>query len=302
MEGDAKSLTTFKAIAPALTIDQAKEQLKTYRDLEQALKEDGDFVKFWTKQGKKDCPTKHWRTKIERFFGLSCIIIKDWREIEKDDSVTYFRRASAFKPGTELRHEAEGACNTKEKIRSMDECTYNVKKKMERQRKNWGIDFITKLAEQELKRDIARSPHNSMTHAETRAKNRAVLEFVGFGEVSAEEMPEKEADYTDVIESEERPTASTTPPKVKSVTKKKETEQTLSKTISEAQKRLVFARCQQFGCPEEHLKTYLQSEFGITSRNDIEKGWMDKILGWIQSYETIKSEGSEGEDTENELS
>ena len=142
-------------IMPIMKIDEMVATFDEYQKLREKLERDGDFTKFSTSQGDKKAPTKQWRVKLERFFGLSAEITKDWDTKEDDNSITYHKRARVTHLRSGLFHEATGACNTKEK-----------------------------------ERDMAKKYHNAESHAETRAKNRAVLEFVGFGEVSAEELTE----------------------------------------------------------------------------------------------------------------
>jgi len=142
-------------IMPVMKIDEMVATFDEYQKLREKLEREGDFIKFSTSQGDKKAPTKQWRVKLERFFGLSVEIIKDWDTKEDDNSITYHKRARVTHLGSGLFHEATGACNTKEK-----------------------------------ERDMAKRYHNAESHAETRAKNRTVLEFVGFGEVSAEELTE----------------------------------------------------------------------------------------------------------------
>jgi len=142
-------------IMPVMKIDEMVATFDEYQKLREKLEREGDFIEFSTSQGKKKAPTKQWRVKLERFFGLSVEIIKDWDTKEDDNSITYHKRARVTHLGSGLFHEATGACNTKEK-----------------------------------ERDMAKRYHNAESHAETRAKNRTVLEFVGFGEVSAEELTE----------------------------------------------------------------------------------------------------------------
>lgn len=156
---------------PAMKIEQAVEAFDEYQKLREKLEREGDFVEFKTREGKKKAPTKQWRVKLERFFGLSVEIVREWETREEDGSITYHKRARVTHPKTGLFHEATGACNTKEK-----------------------------------ERDGAKKYHNAETHAETRAKNRAVLEFVGFGEVSAEEIEEN--GYQ--VHTEEKPKPSKT--------------------------------------------------------------------------------------------
>jgi len=182
---EKNSLVETRAIMPAMQIDEAVEAFSLYQQLRDRLKNDGDFILFDTSQGKKETPTKQWRVKLERFFGLSVEIAERWETQERNDgSITYHKKARVTHPRTGLYHEATGACNVNEKIRTLGQITYQIKK----YHKDWSDNFIQDRAKDILRDEVAKAPHNTETHAETRAKNRAVLEFVGFGEVSAEEM------------------------------------------------------------------------------------------------------------------
>jgi len=171
-------------LMPAMKIDEVVSAFDEYQKLREKLERDGDFVEFNTTAGKKKAPTKQWRVKLERFFGLSIEINKEWESKEENNSITYHKRARAIHPKSNLFHEATGACNTNEKIRTIEQILYQIKNS----HKDWSDDFIAKRAKIILRDEIAKAPHNAESHAETRAKNRAILEFVGFGEVSAEEL------------------------------------------------------------------------------------------------------------------
>jgi len=171
-------------LMPAMKIDEVVGAFDEYQQLREKLEKDGDFVEFITPQGKKKAPTKQWRVKLERFFGLSVEIVKEWESKEENGTTTYHKRARVTHTKSGLFHEATGACNTNEKIRTLEQIKYQIKSKHD----NWSDDFIQSRAKDILRDEISKSPHNAESHAETRAKNRAVLEFVGFGEVSAEEI------------------------------------------------------------------------------------------------------------------
>jgi len=146
-----KSITNYVKLE--VTTDQALEMWEQYQSLKDKLQKEGDFILFKTSQGPKEAPTKQWRTKLERFFGLSVKIVSQTRWAINGDWIYKVNARVSNKGG--LYHEATGACSTEEKAHSG-----------------------------------TRKHHDAITHAETRAKNRAVFEFVGFGEVSAEEMEE----------------------------------------------------------------------------------------------------------------
>ena len=146
-------------LMPAMSVDETVSAFKEYQSLRKKLAEKGDFVSFGSGKGEKEAPTKQWRVKLSRYFGLCAEITKEWDTKEDDNSITYHKRARVTHIKTGLFYEATGACNTGEK-----------------------------------ERDGAKKYHNAESHAETRAKNRVVFEFVGFGEVSAEEMTGSEGD------------------------------------------------------------------------------------------------------------
>jgi len=168
----------------AMKIDEVVGAFDEYQQLRERLERDGDFTEFDTSQGKKKAPTKQWRVKLERFFGLSVEIPKEWESKEENGTMTYHKRARAIHAKSGLFHEATGACNTNEKIRTLGQIVYSIKIK----NPDWSDNFIQNRAKDILRDEISKAPHNAESHAETRAKNRAVLEFVGFGEVSAEEL------------------------------------------------------------------------------------------------------------------
>jgi len=63
--------------------------------------------------------------------------------------------------------------------------------------------------------DERRREHDTESKAHTRAKNRAISDLIGFGQVSAEEVGEPkfvEAEQTEVKPSEEKPRAKVGPP------------------------------------------------------------------------------------------
>ena len=158
-----KAKTSF--VEHAVSIEGMLAQWKTYEELKKKLRGDGDFVKFQGRDGEMEAPTKKWRVKLERFFGISVEII-DVKETQmRNGEVVYTVKARASHPSGAY-HEAMGVCTTEEKLHSR-----------------------------------ARRFHDALTHAETRAKNRAVFEFVGMGEVSKEELEEpdgitqKQKDY-----------------------------------------------------------------------------------------------------------
>lgn len=99
-------------------------------------------------QGKQH-PTKLFANKISRFFGLSVQIVKADKEVT-DDGFTIHIWARATAPNGQYR-DGDGHCSSGE-------------------------------------RNFTHLEHDVYATAVTRAKNRAILELVGFGEVSKEEI------------------------------------------------------------------------------------------------------------------
>jgi len=154
-----EKVQTPQIVRPLVTSEEALKAFNEYQLLKKKLRGEGDFVEFTDSKGqKKEAPTKQWRTKLTRFFGISVEIVKEEVEYLQDGSFVYKVTARAKAPNG-LYMEADGSCWSKTKEKA-----------------GMGKDIY----------------HLTRSHAITRAKNRAVLELVGFGEVSAEEIEEEE--------------------------------------------------------------------------------------------------------------
>ena len=153
-----EKVQTPQIVRPLVTSEEALKAFNEYQLLKKKLRGEGDFVEFTDSKGqKKEAPTKQWRTKLTRFFGISVEIVKEEVEYLQDGSFVYKVTARAKAPNG-LYMEADGSCWSKTKEKA-----------------GMGKDIY----------------HLTRSHAITRAKNRAVLELVGFGEVSAEEIEEE---------------------------------------------------------------------------------------------------------------
>jgi len=140
-------------IMPAGTVEQALEAFKQYQELKHRLGTAEDFQRI----GDKTHPKKSFVRKVQRFFNVSCEIIQDEPLYDKNGKIiAWLAKARATHLATGAYQEADGSCGFEEK---------NEKQ---------------------------RTIHNIRAHAITRAKNRAILDLVGFGEVSAEEINERE--------------------------------------------------------------------------------------------------------------
>lgn len=144
-------------ITPAGSIEDILQQWDMYQELKRRIGTPEDFQKI----GEKHHPKKSFVRKIQRFFNVSCEIVQDepLRD-EKGKIVAWLAKARAIHLATGAYQEADGSC---------------------------GFD--------EKKQPNQRTIHNIRAHAITRAKNRAILDLVGFGEVSAEEIGEYEIQH-----------------------------------------------------------------------------------------------------------
>ncbi|MCS1351182.1 hypothetical protein [Mechercharimyces sp. CAU 1602] len=146
-------------ITPAGSVEETVNQFRLYQELKQKIGQDEDFQKI----GEKRHPKKSFVRKVQRFFNLSCEIVQDEPLKEDGKIIAWLAKARAVHLGTGAYQEADGACSFDEKV---DRQGKPVKKQQ--------------------------TIHNIRAHAITRAKNRAILDLVGFGEVSAEEINHQE--------------------------------------------------------------------------------------------------------------
>lgn len=141
-------------IMPAGTIEQALEAFNQYQQLKERLGSKEDFQQI----GDRKHPKKSFVRKVQRFFNVSCEIIQDepLTDPKTGKIIAWVAKARAIHLATGAFQEADGSCGFEEKAEKQ------------------------------------RTIHNIRAHAITRAKNRAILDLVGFGEVSAEELNERE--------------------------------------------------------------------------------------------------------------
>jgi hypothetical protein len=158
----AEVVPSTSMIMPAGSIDQAVEQFELYQELKLKLGTPEDFQQI----GSKKHPKKSFVRKVQRFFNVSCELVEimPFRD-ETGKVIAWLAKARAVHLGTGAFQEGDGACSYEEKTAD------------------------DPYAEKRL-----RTIHNVRSHAVTRAKNRAILDLVGFGEVSAEEFNLRDGD------------------------------------------------------------------------------------------------------------
>jgi len=170
-------------------------------------------------QGKDFLKKSYWR-RIAKCFGLSLSLDKEWKENNEDGSLTFYAVYTATAPNGQSC-AGDGACSTAEK-------------------------------------GLEKSHHNARATAHTRAKNRAISDLVGGGEVSAEE-----------INGDHQPS-------------KSPTEKDL--LISPAQAKRLFAVAKSKGYNNEAIKAHLVLEYGLEHSKDIKR----------ESYEQVVEDFSKG--------
>jgi len=214
-------------IKPLVNPDEALQAFNEYQTLKKKLRGDGDFVEFKDKKGnKREAPTKQWRTKLTRFFGISVEIIKEEVEYLQDGTFVYKATARAIAPNG-LYVDGDGTCWSKTK---------------------------------ESKDAVKDIYHLTRSHAITRAKNRAVLELVGFGEVSAEEIEEGE-----------------TPREAE-----KETAQSQHKECNTSKKEYwdkIWSMIRERGITTKEIMNFI----GVKSLRDIPREKMDKVKELLEA-------------------
>lgn len=150
-------------VVPAVTPAQAKEAWKMYQDLKKAVLTPDDYLEISTFQQGKGSVKKRsilksgWR-KLATFFNLSVDIVKEERR-EYDMPTPYFVWECTVKAS---------AANGRFMI-GTGSCASNERK-------------------------FAHAEHDVRAMAETRAKNRAISDLIGGGEVSAEEVEQQKAE------------------------------------------------------------------------------------------------------------
>ena len=168
-------------IMPLVSPDEARSQMHAYQELCAAVLTDDDYQEFTEKKkvnGRYESVTKRFKKKsavkkLQTYFGISVDVIDEatHRDDLGDGHFGFRTKARATSPGG--RHvEAMAGCATHE----------------ERFEMNRYDDETEVRFAQRQKKALARSYHDVLSTAETRATNRAVMNLVSPGEVTAEEI------------------------------------------------------------------------------------------------------------------
>ena len=142
------AVTESRLIQPAGTIEEALAGFHNYQELQSKLGTPDDFQSI----GQRSFPKKSFVRKVQRYFGLSAEIIRDEPVVVKDKLIGWTATVRAMHAPTGAFQDGDGSCGIEEKATGQG------------------------------------TIHNLRAHAVTRAKNRAVMDLVGFGDVTADEM------------------------------------------------------------------------------------------------------------------
>lgn len=157
-------------------VDEVVELYDQFEQLKDRLLDDNDVVEI----DRRPHVTKSGWRKIATAFNVSVEILDTDREID-DGVIRYTARAEAVAPNgkraTSMAVATSTESNFTERLDGPDDET----------RDEDDVLFVDG-AWRRLRDPRAVSEHNVATLAETRAKNRAISDLVGGGEVSAEEM------------------------------------------------------------------------------------------------------------------
>ncbi len=152
------SIEKSNFVAPAMSASQAKEAMQRLKELKVALLEESDYQQIQTGSGpKKFIKRSGWR-KLQFAFGISDERVNQERLVI-DGAIVYRVTVRAIHKPSGQQAEGTAQCSSKESGRE-------ASKHME---------------------------HDLLAIAETRAKNRAISDLIGSGEVSAEEMSAMDA-------------------------------------------------------------------------------------------------------------
>lgn len=240
-------------ITPAGSIKDAIDQFNLYQQMKQAIGQSEDFQKI----GDKHHPKKSFVRKVQRFFNLSCEITQD--EPLKDSEgniIAWLAKAKAIHLATGAYQEADGSCGFDEKVDKYG----NPNKRQQ-------------------------TIHNIRAHAVTRAKNRAILDLVGFGEVSAEEINESEYDrqLQQSYQQQQYQQQYQAEPAHGNHSKKRQ----LNGMATEQQRKAIFASAKSKGLTDDEIKSIVKFYTGKESSKELTKQEASELI------ETFKTESLE---------
>jgi hypothetical protein len=172
---EARPLTSATGVMPIVTPEEARAQMLAYTALVAAVIGEEDYQTF-TERGKtKKFKKKSAVKKLQTYFGFTVEIIGDAVRDDLGEGHFGFRvKARATSPNGRFV-EALAGCATHEERFDLTPNDYET-----------GEDDPKFLRRQ--RKVLARAYHDVLSTAETRATNRAAMNLIGAGEVTAEEV------------------------------------------------------------------------------------------------------------------
>lgn len=146
-------------VMPLVDVKSAQAAIEAFEKLKRAIVRPSDVQDY---KGHKHLKKSFWR-RAANFFGVSAVFVSERRFAEDDGTVRYEVIYRATAPNGQFM-DGDGACTTTEKTDRSG-------------------------------RVIVNSEHNTRATAHTRAKNRAISDLIGGGEVTAEELPDEDEVY-----------------------------------------------------------------------------------------------------------
>jgi hypothetical protein len=224
-------------ITPAGSIEDALKQFNLYQELKHRLATDDDFQQI---AGKKH-PKKSFVRKVQRFFNLSCELLRDEPLRDGEGNIiAWVATARAMHLPTGAYQDADGSCSMSEKSPAQ------------------------------------RTIHNIRAHAVTRAKNRAILDLVGFGDVSAEEIGEGDDEPRTRPQQRPQPRAQGAKPSAQAQP---------DGSISDPQRKKLYAVAQSIGLDGETMKQVLLTLYGVQSSKDLTSRQASDLIGQLERIE-----------------
>jgi len=177
MNGE-NAIVVREIVKPLVSAVEAKQNWEAYLELKRVIMDASDVQKI---EGKDFLKKSYWR-KVKTFFNISLTVNEEKRaDLPNGDFAYHFTVRATANNGVYV--DGTGSCTAFE-----DAYRYNDSaKRFEKPAYKWN--------ESTKHKDItgwdevfANSEHNVRSTAETRAKNRAISDLVGGGDVSAEEV------------------------------------------------------------------------------------------------------------------
>lgn len=241
-----ESETIATITRPLVSAEQAIEIYNEYQKLKQAVAGPEDFITLYSEGKPLEAPTKKWRVKLCKFYGVSCEIVSEELEHMPDGSYVFKAVARAEAPNGQYMF-GDGSCWSETKKNAFGK----------------NSDIV----------------HNTRSHAVTRAKNRAVLELVGFGEVSAEEI--SGGAMPDDMPTQARPQAQQARPQAvpkarpqvnpQAAPKQAQTKPQGAARMTEPQRKFLMNLLNKFAKTDAEKVSLLATTYGVQDINGLDK-------------------------------